>query len=183
MEKMMKTYTFTLIARGVDLQADDNANALFEAGCDDALVGRTDGTQYLDFERTANSIEAAVLSAVSDVEQLEGIEVLRIADAGLVSMADIASRTDRTRESVRLLITGERGPGNFPPPATDPRGRYRLWRWSEVQTWIAKAIPNAATADPDESALVAFNAGLALRHYSRAATQVQRENLRDLIDL
>ncbi len=38
----------------------------------------------------------AVWSAVADIEQVEGVEVIRIADAGLVSMADIAARTGRT---------------------------------------------------------------------------------------
>lgn len=32
----MTTYTFTLIAEGPDLQTDELADALFEAGCDDA---------------------------------------------------------------------------------------------------------------------------------------------------
>ena len=110
-------------------------DALFEAGCGDAAIGRIDGVQYVDFDREAPSLDEAILSAVADLERVDGVDVVRIADAGLVSMADIAARIRRTREGVRLLITGARGPGGFPPPVTDPRSRYRLWRWSDVAHW------------------------------------------------
>ena len=64
--------------------------------------------QYLDFDRDTSCLEEAVLSAVADIESVEGLEVVRIAGAGLVSMSDIAARTGRTRESVRLLVAGAR---------------------------------------------------------------------------
>ena len=51
------------------------------------------------------------LQLVNVIERVEGGEVVRIADAGLASMAAIAARMGRTRESVRLLVSGERGPG------------------------------------------------------------------------
>ena len=73
---------------------------LFEAGCDDAAVGRIDGIQYADFDREAASLDEAVLSAVRDVEHVDGVNVVRVADAGLVSMTDIASRIGSTREHV-----------------------------------------------------------------------------------
>ena len=82
----MPAFTFTLIVEGPDPQAAETIDALFEAGCDDALVGRSDGVQYLDFDREANCLEEAVLSAVSDIESVEGLEVVRIAGAGPVSI-------------------------------------------------------------------------------------------------
>lgn len=129
----MKSHHFTLIVDGPDLE--EVLDALFEAGCDDALVGSTDGILYLDFDREAESTESAILSAIADVESVPGVKVIRLAGDGLVSMSDIAVRTGRSRESVRLFVTNERGPGGFPPPATDPRTHYRLWRWSEVREW------------------------------------------------
>ena len=118
------------------MQSDNAIDALFEAGCDDALVGCIDGIQYLAFDREAPNPETAILCAIADVERLPGVEVIRLAGGGLVSMADIAGYTGRTRESIRLLIVNERGPGGFPAPVTDPRTRYRLWRWSEVRRWF-----------------------------------------------
>ena len=116
----MAIHHFTLIVDGPDLQGETLIDTVFEAGCDDAAIGRIDGIQYVDFDREAASLDRAILSAVTDLERIDGVDVVRIADAGLVSMADIATRIGRTREGVRLLICGARGPGGFPPPITDP---------------------------------------------------------------
>ena len=43
----MSTHHFTLIVDGPDIQSDAVIDALYEAGCDDALIGRTDGIQYV----------------------------------------------------------------------------------------------------------------------------------------
>ena len=98
----MPTHHFRLIVEGADLQDEAVIARLFEAGCDDALVSSTDGVQCIDFDRDAASLDAAVLSAVADVEQVGGVRVVRLAGAGLVSITDIAARTGRTRESMRL---------------------------------------------------------------------------------
>ena len=74
--------------------------------------------------------------------------------------------SDAPRESVRLLITGARGPGGFPPPITDPRSRYRLWRWSDVALWLTRNLGVELSGANDEI-LAAFNAGLELRHHRR----------------
>lgn len=74
----MQKFTFTLTVEGRDLQAGEVGDALFDAGCDDALVGSSEGVQFLDFDREAGSIEEAVLSAVADVESVEGLTVARV---------------------------------------------------------------------------------------------------------
>ncbi|WP_420623532.1 helix-turn-helix transcriptional regulator [Candidatus Poriferisodalis sp.] len=179
----MTTHTFTLIVDGPDLQSDELIDDVYEAGCDDALIGRADGIQFADFDREADTFQYAVLTAVAELECIAGITVTRLADAGLVSMADIAARTGRTRESVRLLITGERGPGGFPPPVTDPRGRYRLWRSDEVETWLREHL--AATLDnaTDDHIRAAINACLELRHHRAHLDDTERSKLRTLVDI
>ncbi|MYE31265.1 MAG: DNA-binding protein [Chloroflexi bacterium] len=177
----MPSYEFTLIVEGPDLQTDARIDALYEAGCDDALVGRSHGVQYLDFDRDALSLEDAVLSAISNVESIEGAEVVRIAGAGLVSMADIAASTGRTRESVRLLVEGERGAGSFPAPVNDPRSRYRLWRSSEVRRWFE--VQYGSSPELDFEALVAINASLDLRRHCRSLSPERRAALRELVGL
>ncbi len=172
----MPIHHFTLIAGGTDLQSESTIDALFEAGCDDATVGLADGVQYLDFDREAQSLGEAIFSAVRDVEQLEGVYVTRVADAGLVSMADIAARLGRTRESVRLLVTGARGPGCFPAPITDPRSRYRLWRWSDVSHWLITQLgDDTMTAD---HVVTALNASLELRRHLHELSNTARNSLR-----
>ena len=44
-------------------------DALYEAGCDDALIGIRDGTAYAEFCREAASFQEAVHSAAKDVER------------------------------------------------------------------------------------------------------------------
>ena len=94
----MPIHHFTLIVDGPDLQDDTLIDAIFEAGCDDAAISLIDGIQYVDFDREAASLEQAILTAVTDLERISGVAVVRIADAGLVY---VAARIGRTREGVR----------------------------------------------------------------------------------
>ena len=178
----MPIHHFTLIVDGPDVQEDALIEALFEAGCDDALVGRSEGIQYVEFDREATDLDDAILSAVANVERVPGVRVARIADAGLVTMADIAARIGRTREGVRLLVNGARGPGGFPSPVTDPRSRYRLWRWSEVQAWI-RAYLGEQVESRDDDVLTAVNASLELRRLGHRLRPDHRTTLRELAGL
>lgn len=85
----MTIWRFTLIVDGPDVQSGTTVDALYEAGCDDALIGRTDGAQYVEFDREAAGLVEAVLSAVADVERVDGVRVVRTADAGLASMTSL----------------------------------------------------------------------------------------------
>ena len=60
--------------------ADHYENALYEAGCDDALIAVIDDTIFVDFDREATSFEEAVRSATLNIEKAGGkvIEVKRI---------------------------------------------------------------------------------------------------------
>ena len=176
----MQHWEFTLIVDGPDIQGDDIINALFEAGCGDSLVGSTNGVQYLAFDREADSLDDAVLSAVADVESVPDVHVVRLIDSDLVSMSEIAERTGRTRESIRLLVSGERGPGGFPIPANDPRRPHRVWHWSEVERWMQAAFGEAQAASPDEDLLAALAASLAARHYCRRLDPRQQARVRSL---
>ena len=82
----MPIHHFTLIVAGVDLQHESVVDSLFGAGCDDALVGSTDGIQFIDFDREAASLDDAVLAAVADVERVPGVQVVRMAGAGLFAI-------------------------------------------------------------------------------------------------
>lgn len=176
----MSSFQFTLIVEGPDLQDAAVIDLLFDAGCDDATVGCADGVQFVDFDREAGAFGDAILSAVDDVEKVEGVRVVRIADAGLVSLADIAARLDRTRESVRLLVSGARGPGKFPKPVTDPRSRYRLWRWGEVAHWFKENRGELPQFGNDDVKAL-YNAALEFRHSGRLLEPSNPVTLRDLM--
>jgi hypothetical protein len=68
MDMAKQEYEFTLILSGVRELTREVLDALYEAGCDDALIGMRDGTAYAQFCRQAASFREAILSATKDVE-------------------------------------------------------------------------------------------------------------------
>ncbi len=156
----MSEHAFTLVIAG-DLESAEALDALFEAGCDDATFGTVDQVGYGDFVREAPTLGEAVRSAIEQVESVPGLTALRVEPDDLVTMKEIAERMGRSRESVRLLIKGARGPGGFPPPVSHLKARSRLWRWSEVAAWAEQL---AQPFDHRAAVLVAtINAALTLR--------------------
>src|SRR5439155_11589988 len=133
----MAKHEFTLALAGFSQLTDDVEDRLFQAGCDDALLGILDGAPFVDFTREAQSLKDAILSAIRDVAKA-GFEVVRIESDDLVSAAEIARRAGRSRESIRQLRTAKRGPGGFPPPVAGIKGRTQVWHWSQVADWLAK---------------------------------------------
>lgn len=182
----MSVHQFTLIVEGADLQAEDHIDALFAAGCDDATVGRIGTTQYVDFDREAETLADAVFDATDAIEAaVAGARVVHVEPDDLVTMAEIAKLAGRTRESVRLLINGARGPGGFPPAATHFRHRNRMWRWHEVAAWFADALDEELPdGDPATSEFLgAFNAGLKLRRAEGKLNAAQRRRIRSLVGI
>ena len=158
---------------------DETIDALFEAGCDDGTFGTVDQVGYADFVREAPTFGQAVRSAIEQVESVPGLAVLRVEPEDLVTMNEIADRMGRSRESVRLLIKGARGPGGFPPPASHLKARSRLWRWSEVAAW-AEDLPQSI--DRRASALIAtINAALILRANASRLSPEDRKLVAKLI--
>lgn len=168
----MTSYTFTLVLRGPDPTSPEIAGALEAAGCDDALFGVQAAVPFADFDREAATMGDAVLSAIRDVETVPQLTVLRVEPDELITASGIAARIGRTRESVRLLIEGRRGPGGFPPPVARLDRRTRLWRWTEVSQWLADALGMEVT--PDSAMLAAINAWLELRRYGQSLRLSER---------
>ena len=75
----MKVYSFTLTIEGADIMSDAAQNALFDAGCDDATFGVSDGVQTAEFDRAAAEFAEAVASAIKAVEStIPGARVVDI---------------------------------------------------------------------------------------------------------
>lgn len=165
--RQVREHEFTLVLEGAGVLEPENLDAWFEAGCDDATFGEVDGVGYADFARSASTPAAAILSAIDQLESaVPSIRVIRVEPDDLVNASDMAARLGRSRESVRLLIAGERGPGGFPAPLSHLKARGRMWRWAEVAPWARKAL---GTELPDTDAAIfvaAINDALDLRHLS-----------------
>lgn len=72
-------FLFTLVLSGASELTAEIADALYDAGCDDALIGSRDGVVFADFAREASSLREAILSAVRDIEKAGiGLTVVRI---------------------------------------------------------------------------------------------------------
>jgi hypothetical protein len=140
-ETTMKTFNFTLIFEGLDELDEDAVGALFEAGCDDALFGERQSTPFGEFDREASDFSSAVLSAIHTVENVvPELRVARVEPDDLVTLSVIAERTERSRESVRLLASGKRGPGGFPEPLAWIDAKSRVWQWSNVAIWFKERL-------------------------------------------
>ena len=65
----MKSHTFVLVLSGISEPDESLEDALFDAGCDDAILAFRSGVGYLEFDREAHTLESAILSAVRSVER------------------------------------------------------------------------------------------------------------------
>ncbi|MGQ0773120.1 MAG: hypothetical protein ACT4NY_01655 [Pseudonocardiales bacterium] len=185
----MTDWEFTLVLAGADITDDATSDALYAATDGDIELSVIDGVPYTSFTRTGNSYQRAVLDAVKQVENAEvGVHVVRIQTDELLTISEIAYRTGRTPESIRLLISGERGPGNFPGTESRPGARNRLWRWSTAVEWFQAYDPEAVAdylaSVPDPEFVVSLNAALALRnHLSKVANAETRNEITQLARL
>lgn len=81
----MKTYEFDVVLKDTNEVSDDQADALFAAGCDDGTTASGDGMAWVHFDREASSLEEAIRSAVAQV-QAAGFKASKVElDVNLVS--------------------------------------------------------------------------------------------------
>ncbi len=65
----MAEYDFALYLNELTELDDRAVDALFEAGCDDALPGSSEGRTMVSFAREADSLESAIRSAIGDIQR------------------------------------------------------------------------------------------------------------------
>lgn len=183
----MTMYSFTLIVEGPDLQSADSQEALFAGNCDDATFGVVDGVQFAEFDREAGSYGRALASAMTDLRKsVPGTNVIHVEPDELVTMAEIAERLGRSRESVRLLIVGQRGTGDFPPPASHLRARTRLWRWPDVLEWFSTRYRGESGLPEDHlhgtaKVTAMLNGYMTYRKYSVGLSEAERKLLEEAV--
>jgi len=79
---VVKTYTFDVILNVAEI-SQAQCDALYGAGCKDGSVVTSEGVTHIAFDREAESLEAAIRSAVADV-RAAGLEVARVEMDALV---------------------------------------------------------------------------------------------------
>jgi predicted DNA-binding transcriptional regulator AlpA len=158
----MDTYAFRIRLR--DRLSDAEADSLYEAFDEEVAVEEGPKGHFIGFDREAKSFLDAALSALKEVIAL-GFEPLSVDDE-LVSMADIAELTGRTRQSVSMLVSGRRGSGDFPRPVAG-NVRSPLWHWADVVAWFASQEDGPGEYEDRLSTIAAINGVLANRVLSR----------------
>jgi hypothetical protein len=73
----MKTYEFDAVLQHISELSDEQADVLFEAGCDDGTPTACDGLAWIHFHREAPSLEEAIRSAVSPIRSA-GFKVSKV---------------------------------------------------------------------------------------------------------
>ncbi len=154
----MKTFEFSIIASGLDPEAEDFADRFFKAGCDDATISFQKGHIIVDFARDADSIDAAIVAAVQSVEAA-GAKVDRVEPDPLVSLADIASRTGMSRAAMTQYSKGQRGK-DFPPPVARVTSDSPLWDWATVAKWLFQHEKISRDTAMEAEAVRAANAAI-----------------------
>lgn len=164
----MKKYSFDIVVGGKKITTDDDlfdvSDALYEAGCSDAHPAAYNGTLYVNFTRKGESYEQAVMSAISDIESVEGLVCLSVDIGDLVSLSDAAELAGTTKATLSRYSKGSRGKGDFPTPILRVDSSRPLWAWSDVAEWLAKN--NAVDNELVEQAQVtgSINTALSIRH-------------------
>ncbi len=133
----MAQYSFTLTLTGMGRNTPGHEDALYNAGCDDALLSSYGDTLYLEFDRQAESAREAIASAIAAVEGAGIGAVVSGVDGMLLGLSDIAQRCGLSRQAITMLKDGTRGPGDFPDPIQRLNGASPLWAWVDVAQWMA----------------------------------------------
>jgi len=127
----MNEYDFTLkFSLPSEMMVDDAIlDKLFEAGCDDAMIGvGMPGCLSLDFTRKAKSASAAVFSAIKNVKAaVPGINLIEAAP-DLVGLTDMAEILGCTRQNMRKIMLKENMHSLIPVHSGNPS----LWHLSSV---------------------------------------------------
>jgi hypothetical protein len=175
----MSSYEFSLrLNREV---TDAEVEALYDAGCGDAAVETGPLGAMIEFDREAPSLAVAITSAVRDAEKVPGLRIVGLACDNMVTLLGISERAGVSREAVRLWVTGQRGPGGFPPPAMITPGGESVWYWERVVPWLLdhgpsgqRAVPvDYWVADPSVHVLLTADRVLQARDALRAAPDDQ----------
>ncbi len=174
-------FDFTLVLGGVSEITEEMERALFESGCDDATLSARSGRLYVTFSRMAASYKDAVISAIKDVRRSNiGATVLRVDQCDLITQSEIARRIGRSRQLVNQYITGDRGPGLFPPPACNITEKVPLWYWCEVAYWLESNNLIKEEELREAQDITVINSVLELEHQKLVAPDLTKDIMREL---
>lgn len=168
----MTVYAFKLIfalSEPFD-DPDDIVNALFEAGCDDAIIGVGKRDRIaLSFARDAANAGQAIASAAREVrDALDGAELIE-AKPDLVNLSDMAEILGYTRQNMQKYAANAGAPFPFPAHVGAPD----VWHLYDVLLWLRDEKGVAMEESLVETSLAAAEVNARLQR-ERLAIQQRR---------
>jgi hypothetical protein len=167
-------FNVSLVLENIEL-TDEYLERIF-AALPDAVPADIGGLVTLTAPVVAPDAEAAAFRLIDVVGDVLPDAVAVRLDQDLVSIPDIAARTGRSRESIRLLVEGKRGPGRFPPPVGTVGDGIRVWPWATILDWFLDELGEdlGERAIPPEVAAV-VDVHLAMRGQTLRTGNVRRD--------
>lgn len=176
----MNTWNFRFTLEPTLVNIDDIFDQLHDAGCDDALFSSRDQQEFVTFARNAPTLEEAVLSAIADLESVDGIRVSAISDESLVTATETSKRTGKSFEEISVLIAGQRVGAAFPPPLTWENEDPQEWEWRQVAEWFINEL-GEHPRDPDAAVFAAISDTLDARRSCNRLAPNQRRRISRLL--
>ncbi len=129
-------FELRLVATGLSLNDDEQLCRLIDAFGEDTTVAGGPEAGELSLLLDAEDPLTAALEAIAALRRVAPEVQVRRVDEDLVAIPDITVRIGRTRENVRQMADGTRGPGSFPPPVGIVGDAIRVWRWADIEPWL-----------------------------------------------
>jgi hypothetical protein len=134
-------FEFTLNIAGVAIHSNEDlecvSDALYGGACADAFIGSVDEAMFIEFEREAESLQAAIIQAIKDVESTSGFElVVKSIDGDYVSLGEAANYLGVKKSTLSKYKKGNFGGGGFPSPARKASKKDPLWQLWEIAEWL-----------------------------------------------
>lgn len=129
----MKEYDFALmfLLNQSDLNSEAYLDQLYEAGCDDALIGiGKNGNIALDFIRESSCAYDAVKSAINNVKSVLPQAKLIHVSPDLVGIKEIAGIVKCSRQNIQKIINKS----DF--PSSVYKGSQTIWHLAKVLKWF-----------------------------------------------
>ncbi|MFQ6678333.1 MAG: hypothetical protein ACE5D0_08425 [Fidelibacterota bacterium] len=133
-----RNYNFIFVLECIsNIDDTDVADILFESGCDDATLSVRDQVAYLEFDRKSNSLQEAIVSALTNVLDADiGVRVNAIDPGDYVTSAEIARRINKTRQYIQKLKTGKDDSNIFPAPIAGLQSGTLIYSWSRISFYF-----------------------------------------------
>jgi hypothetical protein len=132
------TQSFEIIFE-VEEFTDEIYDAFKEAGCADAVFVTRSGEHSAQFDRVAECLPEAVESAITDLQSVDGVKIVRIDFDELMDIHAVTTRIGVDAQALNQLIKSTYNP-TFPGPVEWDRNP-KTYEWVAVAGWANTHLP------------------------------------------